>query len=112
MASSTDHGFFGVVGSNPTSTILKDFPHHVELEKYSPLVYLGDFPHVELEKYSPLVYLGNQTAWIIDRSARISGRPGIPPFQGPRESAIRLSLGKLLANLLQVVKQTNTPLMP
>ena len=27
-------------------------------------------------------------------------------------SAIRLNLGKLLVNLLQVVKRTNTPLIP
>ena len=47
----------------------------------------------------------------IDRSARISGRPAIPPFQGGR-SVIRLSLGKLLVSLLQVVKRTNTPLIP
>ena len=48
-------------------------------------------------------------AWIVDRSARISGRPAIPPFQGGRVF-MRLSLGKLLVNLLQVVKRTNTPL--
>ena len=29
-----------------------------------------------------------------------------------RGSVIRLSLGKLLVNLLQVVKRTNTPLIP
>ena len=51
----------------------------------------------------------NNTAWIIDRSARTSGRPAIPPFQGGKKSVIRLSLGKLLVNLLQVVKRTNTP---
>ena len=44
----------------------------------------------------------------IDRSARVSGRPAIPPFQGVG-SAIRLSLGKLVVNLVQVVKRTNTP---
>ena len=41
---------------------------------------------------------------------RISGRPPIPPFQGA-ESVIWLSLSKLLVNLLQVVKRTNTPLL-
>ena len=34
---------------------------------------------------------------------------GIPP---PPPPVIRLSLGKLLVNLLQVVKRTNTPLIP
>ena len=43
-------------------------------------------------------------------SASISGQPGIPPFQG--ESVIRLSLGKQLVNLLQMVKRINTPLIP
>ena len=46
----------------------------------------------------------------IDRSGRVSGRPCIPPFQGG--SVLRVGLGKLsLVNLLQVVKQTNTPLL-
>ena len=27
---------------------------------------------------------GNETAWINNRSARIFGRPAIPPFQGGR----------------------------
>ena len=41
----------------------------------------------------------------------IFGRPAIPPFQGGRVLT-RLSLGKLLVNLLQVVKRSNTPLIP
>ena len=41
----------------------------------------------------------------------MSGRPAIPAVSGG-ESVIRLSLGKLLVNLLQVVKRTNTPLIP
>ena len=41
----------------------------------------------------------------------MSGRPAIPPFQGG-ESVIRLSSSKLLVNLLEVVKRTNTPLIP
>ena len=46
----------------------------------------------------------------IDRFARISGRPAIPPFvRGKR--VIRLGLGELLVNLLQVVKWTNTSLL-
>ena len=53
----------------------------------------------------------NEKSWINDRSARISGRPAIPPSQAG-ESVIGLSLGKLLVNLLQVVKRTNTPLIP
>ena len=30
----------------------------------------------------------------------------------PSRGVVRLSLGKLLVNLLQVVKRTNTPLIP
>ena len=41
----------------------------------------------------------------------MSVRPAIPPFQGGK-SVIRLSLGKLLVDHLQVVKRTNTPLIP
>ena len=37
-------------------------------------------------------------------AARISGRPRIPPFQGGK-SVIRLNLGKILVNFLQVVKR-------
>ena len=45
----------------------------------------SDFPHVELEKYSPWnIYPGNENGLDVDRSARISGRPAIPPFQGGR----------------------------
>ena len=65
------------------------------------------FPMSNLKNTLPAVYPGNETAWVIDRSARISGRPAVPPFQGG--SVIRLSLGKLLVNLLQVAKRTNTP---
>ena len=61
-------------------------------------------------------------ALIIDRSARVSGRPAVPLLHGGRvlkglvwvsySVIIRLSLGKLLlVNLLQVVKRTNTPLI-
>ena len=53
----------------------------------------------------------------MDRSAGMSGRPAnvrptcYPAVSGGEESVVRLSLGKLLVNLLQVVKQTNnTPL--
>ena len=45
----------------------------------------------------------------IDRSARISGRPDIPSFQGGRV-LIRLRLGKLLVDILQVLKPTDTSL--
>ena len=56
------------------------------------------------------VYPGYEAAWIINMSASISGRPGIRPLQG--ESVIRLSLGKQLVNLLQMVKRINTLLIP
>ena len=39
-------------------------------------------------------------------------RPTCYPAVSGGESVIRLSLGKLLVNLLQVVKRTNTPLIP
>ena len=81
----------------------------------------SDFPHVELEKCSPRYPQENETAWIlIDRSARISGRPAIPPFQGGGGGDfIRLLVwvGNWV-NLLQVVNRkcpTNTlaePLHP
>ena len=44
----------------------------------------------------------------IEASAHISGRPAIPPFQGGKR-VIRLRWGKLLVNLLQVVKRAGTP---
>ena len=55
------------------------------------------------------VYPGNETAWML------TGPPVYPAdllsrrFRG--ESIIRLSLGKLLVNLWQVVEQTNTLLI-
>ena len=85
--------FWDIVGLSPTSTVNKLFQN---------------FPHVELEKYSPRY---TQEMNRLGYSARVSGPPAIPPFQGG-ESVIRLSLGKLLVNLLQVVKRTNTPLIP
>ena len=63
------------------------------------------FPHVELEKNTLLPGLSHPQEMkplaYIDRSARISisGRPGIPPFQGGEGVVIRLSLGKQVANL-------------
>ena len=59
---------FCVVGSNPTSTIINVFRL---------------FPWRTRKILSP-VYPGDETAWMIDRSARISGRPGIPPVQERR----------------------------
>ena len=47
----------------------------------------------------------------IDTSIRMSGRSAIPPFQGGRVF-IRLSFGRQLVNILQVVERTNTPLIP
>ena len=64
------------------------------------------FPMSNLEDTLPGTQ-ENGTTWIKDRSVRISGRPALPLNGG--ESVIRLSLGKLLVNLLQVVKRTNTP---
>ena len=53
--------FFGVVGSSPTSTIIK----------------FSDFPNVELDKYSPWYTQEMKRLGYIDRSARISGRRAI-----------------------------------
>ena len=46
------------------------------------------------------------------RQARPYIRPTCYPAVSGGGSVIRLSLGKLLVNLLQVVKRTNTPLIP
>ena len=50
----------------------------------------------------------------IDTPVRISGRPAIPRrFRGGGVLYGLVCVGKLLVNnLLQVVKRTNTPLMP
>ena len=54
---------------------------------------------------------GNETAWINDRTqVRPYIRPTYYPAVSGGESVIRLSLGKLWVNQLQVVKRTNTPL--
>ena len=42
------------------------------------------FADVELEKYSPRYTQEMKPLGCIDKSARISGRPAIPPFQGER----------------------------
>ena len=67
MASSAGHGFFGswVQIPRPPYKLFRTF-------RMSNL------------KNTLLVYPGNETSWIIDRSAGISGRPAIPPFQGGR----------------------------
>ena len=96
MASSTDHVFFGSWVRVP----------------HAPNNYFSDFPRVELEKIPCPVYTGNETAWIL------TGPPVYPAdllsrrFRGGECYVIRLSLGKLLVNLLQVVKRTNTLLIP
>ena len=54
-------------GSNPTSTIMEFIPFHTDLMS-------------NLKNTLPGIPR-NETAWIIDRSARISGRPSIPPFE-------------------------------
>ena len=75
------------VGSNPTIHNEKTF---------------SDFSHVEPEKYSPRYTQENETAWILTRPpVYFFGRPATPPFQV--RSVTRLSFGKLLVNLLQVV---------
>ena len=83
---------FWVVGSIPTSTIINFFRFsHGKLEKYSPRY---------TQEMKRLRYI-----W--------TGPPVYPyPAVSGGESVIRLSLGKLLVNLLQVVKRTNTPLIP
>ena len=73
----------------------------------------SDSPHVELEENDILsaVSPGNETAWIL------TGPPVYPAdllsrrFRG-EGGVTRLSLGKLLVNLLQVVKRADTPLIP
>ena len=62
-----------------------------------------------LKNTLPLVSPGNETAWILTGPPYI--RPTYPAGSGG-ESVVRLSLGKLLVNLVQVVKRTNTPLIP
>ena len=71
----------------------RGFKSHIYLD-----MTFSDFPHVELEKYSP------QTTQEMERLGLLTGPPVYP--------ADLLSLGKLLVNLLQVVKLTNTPLIP
>ena len=87
---------FWVVGSIPTSTI------HNELFQI--------FPWRTWKILSP-VYPGNETAWIYWQVRPYIIRPTCyPAVSGGKKSVIRLSLSKLLVNLLQVVKRTNTPL--
>ena len=70
-----------------------------------------DFPHVELENYSPRY--PQETKPLGYRQVRpYNIRPICYPAVSGGESVIWLSLGKLLVNLLQVVKRTNTPLIP
>ena len=54
---------------------------------------------------------GIETAWILTE-VRPYIRPTCYPAVSGGESVIRLSLGKLLVNQLQVVKRTNTLLIP
>ena len=50
----------------------------------STIINFSDLPHVELEKYSPWYPQEMKRLGGIDRSAGMSGRPAIPPFQGGR----------------------------
>ena len=63
-----------------------------------------------LEKYSPPYPQGMEPRryWHV----RPYIRPTCYPAVSGEESVIRLSLGRKLVNLLPVVKQTNTPLIP
>ena len=65
--------FLGSWVRSPPSTIIINF---------------SDLPHVELEKYSPW-YPREWNGLDIKRSAHISGRPAIPPFQGGRVSLLK-----------------------
>ena len=67
------------------------------------------FPWRTWKILSP-VYPGNETAWVYWQ-VRPYIRPTCYPAVSGGESVIRLSLGKLLVNLLQVVKRTITPLI-
>ena len=62
--------FFWVVGSIPTI-------HNI-------IMNFSDFLQVEFEKYSPRYTQEMKRLGCIDRSAGMSGRPDIPPFQGER----------------------------
>ena len=69
------------------------------------------FPHVELEKYSP------RYTRKLKGLGELTGPPVYPaelvyPAVSGGKSVIRLGLGKLLVNRLQVVKRTNIPLTP
>ena len=66
-------------------------------------------PCLELKNTLSSVYPGNETAWILTRP-RVYPADLLYPAASGGESVIRLSLGKLLVNQLQVVKRTNTPL--
>ena len=81
----------------PPSTNNKRFfrlsPINVELEEYSPR-----YP----QEMRPLGLLARPPVYLADLLSR--------RFRGG--SAIRLSLGEQLVGLLQVVKRTNTPLIP
>ena len=52
----------------------------------------------------------NETAWILTRPPVT--RPTCYPAVSGGKSVIRLRVGKLLVNLLQVVQRTDTPLIP
>ena len=61
---------------------------------------------IELEKYPPRYTQEMKIRLDIDRSARVSGRPGTPPFQRGRSVIIRLSLGKLSVDLFPTYNLT------
>ena len=58
-----------------------------------------------------LVSPGNETARILTGPPVYSADLLYPAVSGGESVIIRLSLGKLLVNLLQVVKRTNIPLI-
>ena len=97
MASSTDNGFFGVVGSSPTSTIINFFrlsPSMANLKTTLPSI-----PRKwnKILTGPPVYY----PAGLLSRR-----------FRGKEECYRACSLGmKLLVKLSQVVKRTNTPLI-
>ena len=83
----------------------REFESHIHLN-----ITFSNFPHVKLEKYFAAVYPGHKNVWILTGPSVYPAATCYSAVSG-EESVIRLSLGKLLVNLLKVVKRTNTPLI-
>ena len=93
MASSTYHGLFG---------------SWVRFQPSTKMNFL-DFTHDELQKYSP--FFPQEMKQLGYWQVCPYTRPTCYPAVSGGESVIRRTLGKLLDNILQVFKRTNTPLI-